>query len=117
MPFTMDIYLQKRNVCVPVYIFKMARYTAINFHRTAGLFTLTMIKAGTCFFSTLMEEFPDACDTARTIIMFPFPNLAFRHRRWRAVSTGESPSATPSNRNERKRGAAATSMGSLVAGH
>lgn len=95
MPFTIDIYLQKRNACVPAYIFKMARYTAVNFHRTAGLFTLTMIKAGTCYFSTLMEEFLAACDTARTIIMFHFPNLEFRDQRWLSVATGESPSATP----------------------
>jgi hypothetical protein len=85
MPFTIGIYLQKRNVCVPVYIFRMARYSVVNFHRTAGLFILTMITAGTCFFSTLMEEFLDARDIARTTIMFPFRNLAFRHRPWRAV--------------------------------
>jgi hypothetical protein len=117
MQFTIDIYSQKRNVCAPAYIFKMAQYTAVNFHRMAGLFTLTMIKAGTCFFSTLMEVFPDARDPARTTIMLLFPNLAFRDPHWRSVATGELPSATPSNRNERKRDGEATSMWNLVAGH
>jgi hypothetical protein len=117
MQFTIDIYLQKHNVCVPVYIFKMARYTAVNFHRMAGLFTLTMIKAGTCSYSTLMEVFPDACDTARTTIMLHFPNLVFQDQRWRCVATGETRSATPSNPNERKRGGGAMSMWNLVVGH